>query len=271
MTRVRPPSRLPAASIVLTRRARWPAQRASTFPLHQANHDGQCSRRGPRHPRSKYSGAKVAGAFVPQKLLCEGACVMVEKGEKAIEIGRLQRYAVDHVSIAKFKFSTRARRMAASRLHRLGPCFAGLRGRTGQLRLSRHGVRSRRTSRRVQHLRHRGLQDACQRFVARSGNGKAAWASNFAEDGNRARHKVSVSSKRISTPSSSAWAWERPGHWTSPAKTCRGLGALEFIERTKVQSFAKYRRPPGRLHRRRQHRNRRRHGCANASAPMPCI
>jgi dihydropyrimidine dehydrogenase (NAD+) subunit PreT len=32
----------------------------------------------------------------PVEILCEGSCVYVEKGEKAIEIGRLQRYAVDN-------------------------------------------------------------------------------------------------------------------------------------------------------------------------------
>jgi dihydropyrimidine dehydrogenase (NAD+) subunit PreT len=32
----------------------------------------------------------------PVEILCEGSCVYVEKGEKAIEIGRLQRYAIDH-------------------------------------------------------------------------------------------------------------------------------------------------------------------------------
>jgi dihydropyrimidine dehydrogenase (NAD+) subunit PreT len=37
------------------------------------------------------------GRVCPTEVLCEGACVMNEKGEKAIEIGRLQRYAVDHV------------------------------------------------------------------------------------------------------------------------------------------------------------------------------
>jgi glutamate synthase (NADPH/NADH) small chain len=37
------------------------------------------------------------GRVCPTEVLCEGACVMVEKGERAIEIGRLQRYAVDHV------------------------------------------------------------------------------------------------------------------------------------------------------------------------------
>ena len=37
------------------------------------------------------------GRVCPTEVLCAGACVMVEKGERAIEIGRLQRYAVDHV------------------------------------------------------------------------------------------------------------------------------------------------------------------------------
>jgi len=37
------------------------------------------------------------GRVCPTEVLCEGACVMHEKGEKPIEIGRLQRYAVDHV------------------------------------------------------------------------------------------------------------------------------------------------------------------------------
>jgi dihydropyrimidine dehydrogenase (NAD+) subunit PreT len=37
------------------------------------------------------------GRVCPTEVLCEGACVMHEKGEETIEIGRLQRYAVDHV------------------------------------------------------------------------------------------------------------------------------------------------------------------------------
>ncbi len=37
------------------------------------------------------------GRVCPTEVLCEGACVMHEKGEHAIEIGRLQRFAVDYV------------------------------------------------------------------------------------------------------------------------------------------------------------------------------
>src|ERR1700756_2339086 len=37
------------------------------------------------------------GRVCPTEVLCEGACVMHEKGQKPIEIGRLQRHAVDFV------------------------------------------------------------------------------------------------------------------------------------------------------------------------------
>ena len=37
------------------------------------------------------------GRVCPTEVLCEGACVMLEKGEEPIQIGRLQRHAVDHV------------------------------------------------------------------------------------------------------------------------------------------------------------------------------
>ncbi len=37
------------------------------------------------------------GRVCPTEVLCEGACVMNERGEEPIEIGRLQRYAVDYV------------------------------------------------------------------------------------------------------------------------------------------------------------------------------
>src|ERR1700719_338041 len=37
------------------------------------------------------------GRVCPTEVLCEGACVMHEKGQKPIDIGRLQRHAVDYV------------------------------------------------------------------------------------------------------------------------------------------------------------------------------
>src|SRR5690349_5842851 len=37
------------------------------------------------------------GRVCPTSVLCEGACVLNAEGKKPVEIGRLQRYAVDHV------------------------------------------------------------------------------------------------------------------------------------------------------------------------------
>jgi len=43
------------------------------------------------------------GRVCPTEVLCEGACVMVEKGIKPIEIGRLQRHSVDYVLDGKIQ------------------------------------------------------------------------------------------------------------------------------------------------------------------------
>ena len=40
---------------------------------------------------------ETCGRVCPTEVLCEGACVMHEKGQTPIDIGRLQRYAVDYV------------------------------------------------------------------------------------------------------------------------------------------------------------------------------
>jgi glutamate synthase (NADPH/NADH) small chain len=43
------------------------------------------------------------GRVCPTEVLCEGACVMHEKGQAPIDIGRLQRYAVDYVRERKIQ------------------------------------------------------------------------------------------------------------------------------------------------------------------------
>src|SRR3984957_19804081 len=43
------------------------------------------------------------GRVCPTEVLCEGACVMHEKRQAPIEIGRLQRYAVDYVRDRKIQ------------------------------------------------------------------------------------------------------------------------------------------------------------------------
>ena len=54
---------------------------------------------------------------------------MVEKGEKAIEIGRLQRFAVDHVLDRNIRlFQAGEAEWAPRGLHRFGACVPGVRG-----------------------------------------------------------------------------------------------------------------------------------------------
>jgi dihydropyrimidine dehydrogenase (NAD+) subunit PreT len=43
------------------------------------------------------------GRVCPTEVLCEGACVMHEKGQAPIDIGRLQRYAVDYIRERKIE------------------------------------------------------------------------------------------------------------------------------------------------------------------------
>src|SRR5579862_182438 len=47
------------------------------------------------------------GRVCPTEVLCEGACVMHEKGETPIEIGRLQRYSVNYVRERKIELFQR--------------------------------------------------------------------------------------------------------------------------------------------------------------------
>lgn len=44
------------------------------------------------------------GRVCPTEVLCEGACVLNKEGEKPIEIGRLQRFAVDYALDNKIRF-----------------------------------------------------------------------------------------------------------------------------------------------------------------------
>jgi glutamate synthase (NADPH/NADH) small chain len=46
---------------------------------------------------AKILGASCARAC-PTEVLCEGACVMLDRDSDPIKIGRLQRYAIDHVN-----------------------------------------------------------------------------------------------------------------------------------------------------------------------------
>src|SRR5436853_7783402 len=51
------------------------------------------------------------GRVCPTSVLCEGACVLNAEGKKPVEIGRLQRHAVDHVLNREYRCSRQVRPM----------------------------------------------------------------------------------------------------------------------------------------------------------------
>ena len=62
----------------------------------------------------------------PTSALCEGACVMQDRDEKPIKIGRLQRYATDHVFDNKIKVLQAPARKSGKKIAVLGGGPAGL-------------------------------------------------------------------------------------------------------------------------------------------------
>ena len=95
----------------------------------------------------------------PVEVLCEGACVMHRYNKEPIEIGRLQRHAMDYFYAHGAKLDGRGEPPGPRRMHWSGAGVAGLRGRTAaQRRICSHGVRSAPESRRTEHVRRRRVQ-----------------------------------------------------------------------------------------------------------------
>ena len=158
----------------------------------------------------------------PVDVLCEGACVMHRYNQKPIEIGRLQRYAMD-------RFLCRAARACRlpprRRSHVRVACVGGGPASLAcAAELRRHGYRGHHlrqpaAARRAEHLRRRGIQAArpptacakwswCARWAWNSGRPK--WAA-------RCRSKIWSASSRSS---SWAWAWAPWSGSAFPAKSC---------------------------------------------------
>ena len=62
--------------------------------LHQEDRERQPARLGDDHSGCQYSGPELLPGL-PRGVLCEGACVMHRYNKQPIEIGRLQRFAMD--------------------------------------------------------------------------------------------------------------------------------------------------------------------------------
>jgi NADPH-dependent glutamate synthase beta subunit-like oxidoreductase len=68
--------------------------------------------------------ANILGAscarVCPTEVLCEGACVMLDRDRDPIKIGRLQRYATDHVSDNRIEVQTSREKIPQTRRRDVG-------------------------------------------------------------------------------------------------------------------------------------------------------
>ena len=180
------------------------------------------------------------GRVCPTEVLCEGACVMHEKEEKPIEIGRLQRYAVDHVLDSNIQLfhagAPNGKRIACIGS---GPaslaCAGGARearlratifdrnelpGGLDTLGIAAYKLRAKDSLREVELVRGLGVEFSQKTTVGRD-------------------ITLAQLENQISTRSSSASAWAKRGISIYPAKiSTESVGAMEFIEATKVRAFA---------------------------------
>ncbi len=94
----------------------------------------------------------------PVDVLCEGACVMHRYNREPIEIGRLQRHAMDDFYAHGAKLPLKLGRSPRQNcLHWRGSGIARLRRRASPQRLFRHGFRIARKGWRPEHVRRRRI------------------------------------------------------------------------------------------------------------------
>ncbi|MGH9714291.1 MAG: NAD(P)-dependent oxidoreductase [Candidatus Acidiferrales bacterium] len=178
------------------------------------------------------------GRVCPTEVLCEGACVMVEKGIKPIEIGRLQRHAVDYVldrKIQLFKAGPpNGKRVAcigsgpasvacAAELAKLGYCVTIIDRNESPGGLNTYGIaayklRAGDSLREIEMVRGLGVEFRQKVEVGR--------------DITIAQLEKECDAIFIGVGLGETWNLDLPGQGLAGV-----LGAIEFIEMTKVQSF----------------------------------
>jgi dihydropyrimidine dehydrogenase (NAD+) subunit PreT len=179
------------------------------------------------------------GRVCPTEVLCEGACVMVEKGERAIEIGRLQRYAVDHVldrNIQLFHVGPPNGRSAAC----IGSGPASL---ACAAELARRGYRITVFDRRelagglntygIAAYKTRAVDSLREVEMVKSLGVELRQETEIGRDVSFAQLENDFDAIFIGVGLGETWAMDIPG------EDLEGVcGAIEFIERTKVLPFA---------------------------------
>jgi dihydropyrimidine dehydrogenase (NAD+) subunit PreT len=178
------------------------------------------------------------GRVCPTEVLCEGACVMEEKGVKPIEIGRLQRFAVDYVLARKIQLfhagAPNGRRIAcigsgpaslacAAELAKLGYGVTifdrnEIAGGLNTYGIAAYKLRAEDSLREVDMVRALGVEFKQKMEVGRN--------ITFAQI------EKEFDAVFIGVGLGETWDLELPG------EDLRGVcGAIEFIEATKVHSF----------------------------------
>jgi len=178
------------------------------------------------------------GRVCPTEVLCEGACVMEERGVKPIEIGRLQRYAVDYVLDRKLQLfhagAPNGRRVAcigsgpaslacAAELAKLGYHITifdrnEIAGGLNTYGIAAYKLRAKDSLREVEMVRALGVE-----FKQKVEVGRDITFAQIEKD---------FDAVFIGAGLGETWALELPG------EDLRGVcGAIEFIEATKVRSF----------------------------------
>jgi dihydropyrimidine dehydrogenase (NAD+) subunit PreT len=178
------------------------------------------------------------GRVCPTEVLCEGACVMEEKGVKPIEIGRLQRHAVDYVLDRKIQLfhagAPNGKRVAcigagpaslacAAELAKLGYRVTifdrnELPGGLNTYGIAAYKLRAADSLREVEMIRSLGVEFRQDMEVGR--------------DVTLAQLEKEYDSVFIGVGLGETWDLELPG------QNLMGVfGAIEFIEATKVKSF----------------------------------
>jgi glutamate synthase (NADPH/NADH) small chain len=180
------------------------------------------------------------GRVCPTEVLCEGACVLNREGAKPIEIGRLQRYAVDYV----LENNVRVLQAGAPNRRRVacigsGPASLGCASELAQRGyevviydknewpggLNTYGIAAYKTR------AHESLREV--KLVEELGV-KIQQGVEVGKDVSLAELEKKFDAIFIGVGLGETWAMELPGEELHGA-----YGAIDFIERTKKEPFAK--------------------------------
>jgi glutamate synthase (NADPH/NADH) small chain len=178
------------------------------------------------------------GRVCPTEVLCEGACVMHEKGEAPIEIGRLQRYSVDYVLANKIQLF-RAGAPNGKRVACIGSGPASLACAAELAKLGydvtifdRHDLPGGLNTYGIAAYKTRAADAVHESDLVKQLGVKFRQKTEVGRDISFADLETQFDAIFIGVGLGETWALELPG------ENLQGVyGAIEFIEQTKIQPF----------------------------------